>query len=150
MIACLTSATVLPSFAAIGSDYHTDPYELNGSRGYCESNFAFNANVNYIMYGETKVVGGSTCTGTLTVRVHNASGSVLHEGDPASGTGTLSSSITQSDFEEISSTTQCYIQHIVKDSGTKKVDCKYRGYWDSPTTGWDYIVRVTGDGLLNT
>lgn len=146
MVTCLLSATILPSFAANGSYYKTKTYTLNGTRGYCESNFAYNRATNCIMYGETRVVDGYS--GTLTLQL-NGVGFIIGLREKNTQTdGFLLSDTYTLDINEygagsLTSGCQGYVIHEIG----SQVLCKYRGIWSSFEDGWSECYLADYRGL---
>ena len=149
-LTCILSCFMISSFATpVGNEYNLDTYTVNGSRGYFQSNFAYNRNTNCIMRGETKVVP-STNKGRQVMILQGASG-IFDQDDlntDSVGSSTIVNTITYSNVGYLASGVSGNIRHLVTDSsGTLVAECKYIGTWASPTEGWDYTVLVTNYNL---
>ncbi len=146
---CLFNTLTFSLSAAVGCDYNFDTYTLGGSNGYFESNYAYNANINCIMYAETRVVNYPTYTGSLSMLLYTQTSGA---GNPLASdyitTGDVSSPlitnrITYTDLTLLVSGSYGDIHHKVYNSyGTVIQQCKYRGVWYSSALGWDFAVKL--------
>ena len=152
MVACLLSATILPSFAANGSYYNTKTYTLNGTRGYCESNFAYNAGDNSIMRAETKVVAGQAATVSSIFYAGTTSEEqtvIITREDNSTSTGGTTMSIScilDADDDQAFLFWEDAYGDIVHEIGTA-VRCHYRGFWESFEAGWKEAILIDPTGL---
>lgn len=148
-LACILSCFMISSFATpVGSEYNLDTYTVNGSRGYFQSNFAYNRNTNCIMRGETKAVSANE--GLQVMVLQGISGVLAQHSDDtdSAGSSTLVNTITYSNIDYLAAGVSGSIRHLISNSVVPRVaECKYIGTWASPTEGWDYIVLVTNHNL---